>query len=90
MKNGYILIKDIVNETITKSGIYVPDESNNRFSKVVKTCENSVLNVGDVIVKPIGRTTPIKVSVKKGDEITSEIFDCIRESFIFARIVDEE
>lgn len=88
MENGYVLIQDIKNETITESGIYVPDETYNRYARVIKTCPNSVLKPGDVILKPIGRTTPIKVSVKNSDgSITSEVFDCIREGFIFAKFV---
>lgn len=89
MKNDYVLIKDIKDETITSSGIYVPDETYNRFCRVIKTCENSSLKEGDILIKPIGRTTPIKVSVKNPDgTITQEIFECIRENFIFAKMVD--
>lgn len=80
MKNGYILIQDIKNETITESGLYIPDEKYNRFARVLKTYEGSKLKEGDVIVKPIGRTTPIKI-----DDIT---YDCIREGFIFAKVIE--
>lgn len=79
MKNGYILIKDIKNETI--SGVYIPDERYNRYARVLKTGENSILNVGDVIVKPIGRTTPIKIN--------GETYDCLKEGFVFAKIVKD-
>lgn len=90
MMNGYILIQDIKNEIITKSGLYVPETDNNRFSRVVKTFPNSVLNVGDVIIKPLGRTTPIRLTVKEENgEIHEEIFDCIREGFVFAKIIDD-
>ena len=82
LKNGYILIQDIKNETVTKSGLYVPEEQYNRFAKVLKTYEGSTLKEGDVIVKPIGRTTPIKI-----DGVT---YDCIKESFIFAKIVEDD
>ena len=43
--------------------------------------EGSKLKEGDIIIKPIGRTTPIKI-----DGIT---YDCIREGFIFAKLVDD-
>ena len=82
LKNGYILIQDIKNETITPSGLYVPDEQYNRFARVMKVYEGSTLKEGDIVVKPIGRSTPIKIDGVK--------YDCIKEGFIFAKIVDEE
>lgn len=82
MKNGYILIQDVSNERVTGSGLYIPDDKYNRFARVLKVCEGSALKEGDVIVKPIGRSTPVKI-----DGVT---YDCIRESFIFAKIVDDE
>lgn len=82
MKNGYILIQDIKNETITESGLYIPDEQYNRFARVLKTYEGSVLKEGDIVVKPIGRSTPITIDGVK--------YDCIKEGFVFAKIVNEE
>lgn len=82
MKNGYILIQDIKNETITKSGLYVPDEKYNRFARVLKTYEGSILKEGDIILKPIGRTTPLKIN-----NIT---YDCLKEGFVFAKIVNDD
>ncbi len=77
LKNGYIIIKDVVNEK-TQSGIYIPDDKYNRFARVLKVGENSKLKPGDVVIKPIGRTTPIKLN--------GVVYDCIKESFIFAKI----
>ena len=82
LKNGYILIQDIKTETITQSGIYIPSEANNRFAKVVKTYEGSTLKAGDVVIKPLGRTTPIKIN--------GVVYDCIKEGFIFAKLIDDE
>ena len=82
MKNGYILIQDIKNETITSSGLYAPEEQYNRFAKVLKVYDGSVLKEGDIIVKPIGRSTPIKIDGVK--------YDCIKEGFIFAKLVKDE
>lgn len=79
MKNDYILIKDIKNETI--SGVYIPDERYNRYARVLKTNKNSILNVGDVIIKPIGRATPIKIN--------GETYDCLKEGFVFAKIIKD-
>ena len=80
LKNGYILIQDIKNET-TSSGIIIPDESYNRFARVLKTYEGSILSTGDIIIKPIGRTTPIKIN-----DIT---YDCIKEGFVFAKVIND-
>ena len=82
LKNGYILIQDIKNETVTESGLYIPDEQYNRFARVLKTYEGSSLKEGDIIIKPINRDTPIKIN-----GIT---YRAIRESFIFAKIVNDE
>lgn len=77
LKNDYIIIKDVVNEKTT-SGIYIPDDKYNRFSRVLKVGENSKLKPGDIVIKPLGRTTPIKLN--------GEIYECIKESFLFAKI----
>lgn len=82
MKNGYILIQDIKNETLTGSGLYIPDEKYNRFARVLKTYPGSTLKEGDIILKPIGRTTPLKIN--------NVVYDCIREGFIFAKIIEDE
>ena len=82
MKNGYIIIQDIKNETITKSGLYIPDEKYNRFARVLKTYDGSILKEGDIIIKPIGRSTPLTIDGVK--------YDCIKEGFIFAKIVNED
>lgn len=80
LKNGYILIHDIKNET-TSSGIIIPDETYNRFARVLKTYEGSILSTGDIIIKPIGRTTPIKIN-----DVT---YDCIKEGFVFAKVIND-
>ena len=80
LKNGYILIQDIKNET-TPSGIIIPDETYNRFARVVKTYEGSTLTAGDIIIKPIGRTTPIKIN--------NVIYDCLKEGFVFAKVIND-
>ena len=80
LKNGYILIQDIKNET-TSSGIIIPDETYNRFARVLKTYEGSTLKQGDIIIKPIGRTTPVKIN-----NIT---YDCLKEGFVFAKVINE-
>lgn len=80
LKNGYILIQDIKNES-TPSGIIIPDETYNRFARVLKTYEGSSLSPGDIIIKPIGRTTPVKIN--------NIIYDCLKEGFVFAKVINE-
>ncbi len=80
LKNGYILIQDIKNET-TSSGVIIPDETYNRFARVIKTYEGSILTPGDIIIKPIGRTTPIKIN--------NVIYDCLKEGFVFAKVIND-
>lgn len=80
LKNGYILIQDIKNET-TSSGVIIPDDTYNRFARVLKTYEGSTLKPGDIIIKPIGRTTPIKLN--------DVIYDCLKEGFVFAKVIND-
>lgn len=80
LKNGYILIQDIKNKT-TSSGIIIPDDTYNRFARVLKTYEGSSLTPGDIIIKPIGRTTPIKIN--------DVIYDCLKEGFVFAKVIND-
>ena len=82
LKNGYILIQDVKNETVTQSGIYIPNEQYNRFARVMKSYEGSSLKEGDIVIKPIGRSTPIKIDGVK--------YDCIKEGFIFAKVIKDE
>ena len=80
LKNSYILIQDIKNET-TSSGIIIPDETYNRFARVIKTYDGSSLTAGDIIIKPIGRSTPVKIN--------NVTYDCIKEGFVFAKVIND-
>jgi co-chaperonin GroES (HSP10) len=82
LKNGYILIQDVKNETITQSGIYIPNEQYNRFARVMKVYEGSMLKEGDIVIKPINRDTPLKID--------GVVYRAIKESFIFAKLIDDE
>ena len=53
LKNGYILIQDVKNETVTQSGIYIPDEQYNRFARVMKSYEGSMLKEGDIVLEHV-------------------------------------
>ena len=39
------------------------------------------LKTGDIIIKPIGRTTPIKIN--------DVIYDCLKEGFVFAKVIND-
>jgi len=82
LKNGYILIQDVKNETVTQSGIYIPNEQYNRFARVMKVYEGSILKEGDIVIKPINRDTPLKID--------GVVYRAIKESFIFAKLIDDE
>ena len=82
LKNGYILIQDVKNETVTQSGIYIPDEQYNRFARVMKSYEGSMLKEGDIVIKPINRDTPLKIN--------GVVYRAIKESFIFAKLIEDE
>lgn len=88
LKNGYVLIEDVKEER-TSSGIYIPDSNYNRFSRIVavsdETTQVTGLNVGDIIIKPLGRTTPITLNINGVDRT----YDCLNSSFIFAKVVND-
>ena len=82
LKNGYILMQDVKNETITQSGIYIPNEQYNRFARVMKSYEGSILKEGDIVIKPINRDTPLKID--------GVVYRAIKESLIFAKLIKDE
>ena len=82
LKNGYILIQDVKNETVTQSGIYIPNEQYNRFARVMKSYEGSMLKEGDIVIKPINRDTPLKIN--------GVVYRAIKESLIFAKLIKDE
>ena len=82
LKNGYILIQDVKNETVTQSGSYIPDEQYNRFARVMKSYEGSMLKEGDIVIKPINRDTPLKID--------GVVYRAIKESLIFAKLIKDE
>ena len=82
LKNGYILIQDVKYEAVTQSGIYIPNEQYNRFARVIKSYEGSMLKEGDIVIKPINRDTPLKID--------GVVYRAIKESFIFAKLIEDE
>lgn len=79
MLNGYIMIKDLpLEDIITKTGLIIPKDKYQRIAEVYAVGEDSKFQVGDIIIKPIGKTTPVKINDVE--------YECIRESFIFAKM----
>ena len=64
MKNKYILIKDVVQpERKTESGIIIPGETHNRVAEVLFVDpEDKEINVGDIVLKLIGKGTAIRMN----------------------------
>ncbi len=79
MVNGYVLVKDEKLEDITtKAGIVIPQKWQ-RIATIVAVPEGETkYKVGDRIVKPIGKGTPITLD---GVE-----YEAIRGSLLFARL----
>jgi co-chaperonin GroES (HSP10) len=64
MKNNYLLIEDIV-EQKTNSGLWIPPDPKNRKAKVLEIAEGEEdIEVGDVVLKGIGRGTSIRIDGK--------------------------
>lgn len=80
MQNDYVMVKDLEKEdTVTKNGIIIPADKYQRLAKIVALPENETcLKLGDVIIKPIGRGTPVKLN---GEE-----YECIKKALLFARL----
>ena len=79
MKNGYVMIQDVIpEERKTESGIILPKEKYNRIAKIISVCEGSKFKEGDLIIKPIGRSTPVRI-----DGVD---YECIKEDIIFAKL----
>jgi co-chaperonin GroES (HSP10) len=64
MKNDFVLVREVSTEKTTPSGILLPPEKWKRKAVVVKTCEGSPLQEGDLVLRNVGRGTTIQV----GDE----------------------
>ena len=61
---------------------YIPNEQYNRFARVMKSYEGSMLKEGDIVIKPINRDTPLKID--------GVVYRAIKESLIFAKLIKDE
>ena len=79
MLNGYALIKDLpLEENVTEHGIILPKDTYQRNAEIIAVGEESKFKAGDIIIKPIGRTTPVTI-----DDVE---YECIKEELIFAKV----
>lgn len=80
MQNDYIMIRDLeLKERTTKGGIVLPRDKYQRVSRVVAVPEGEEhFKVGDVILKPVGRGTPVTI-----DGVD---YECVKKSIVFAML----
>ena len=64
MKNNYILVEEIPQETVTSGGIIIPEEKYNRKAKVLRS-DNDQVKEGDMVIKTIGKGTEYTLNGKK-------------------------
>lgn len=84
MVNGYVLVRDNENaERQTAGGLILPPERYQRFCTIVAVPDSEEnFKVGDVVLKPIGRGTPVTID---GVE-----YECIKATNIFGKASKEE
>jgi co-chaperonin GroES (HSP10) len=78
MKNNNVLVKEIKEEHISSGGIILSTEKYNRKAIVIQS-DSEHINVGDVIIKTIGRGTIFMID---GDE-----YEILNESHILGIIL---
>lgn len=64
MKNNYVVIQELPEETITKTGIYLtPNPAMNRKAVVILAGENEDgIESGDIVVKNLGKGTVMNIN----------------------------
>jgi co-chaperonin GroES (HSP10) len=75
MKNKNVLIQEIKEEQVTKSGLFLPQTKHNRKAIVIESGSDEV-NIGDIIFKSIGNGTMFNID--------GEDYEIIHESDILA------
>lgn len=66
MKNSYVLVREVSVETTSPAGLLLPEEKWKRKAVVVKAEEGSAVKEGDLVLRNVGRGTPIQVD---GEEL---------------------
>jgi len=57
MKNKYVLVKELPQETVTSGGIIIPEEKYNRKAIVISASDEVDVKKGDTIIKTLGKGT---------------------------------
>lgn len=80
MQNDYVMLRDLeLSEVKTESGIILGKLKYQRLAEIVAVPENEEhFKVGDVVVKPIGRGTPVTI-----DDVD---YECVKKNLLFAKI----
>jgi len=61
MKNNHLLVRELSVERTTDAGILLPEEKWKRRAEVLAVCTDSQIQPGDVIMRNVGRGTPITI-----------------------------
>lgn len=75
MKNNNVLVKEIIEEQPSISGIILPKEKYNRKAIVIRSSSDNV-QAGDIIIKTIGNGTSFKID--------NEDYEILHEEHILA------
>ena len=78
MKNKYVLVKELPQETVTAGGIIIPEEKYNRKAIVITASKDVDVKEGDTIIKTIGKGT---MHTFEGEE-----YEILHENHILAVI----
>lgn len=62
MKNKYVLVKELPQETVTAGGIIIPEEKYNRKAVVLSAPDDVEVSKGDIIIKTIGKGTMFTIN----------------------------
>jgi len=61
MKNNHLLVRELSVERTTAAGILLPEEKWKRRAEVLAVCADSQIRPGDIVMRNVGRGTPITI-----------------------------
>lgn len=62
MKNGYVLVKEILEETVTEAGIIMPQPKYDRKALVYAALPDDGLYAGDIVIRALGKGTAMTIN----------------------------
>lgn len=65
MKNDYILVEELPQETVSAGGIIIPEQKYNRHAVVIEAADGLEVKKGDKVIKTIGKGTDYTLDGKK-------------------------